>query len=99
MESGTWNRAGQAALARHHIGVQLGAPNGYVSSIHVADAAGAAVAALGVPTGTYNVVDDEPLTKRQYTDALARAAGAPVWAPRYPSAREGWLAMAGSAVG
>ncbi|UBU10403.1 NAD-dependent epimerase/dehydratase family protein [Nonomuraea gerenzanensis] len=107
----------------------LGHPGGYVSSIHLADAASAVVAALTVPGGTYNVVDDEPLTKRAYAQALARAAGAATWvrgpgrlayvfgerltsltrsprvsnarfrqaagwAPRYPSAREGWLATA-----
>ncbi|NJP89022.1 NAD(P)-dependent oxidoreductase [Nonomuraea sp. FMUSA5-5] len=117
------------AQARHHVAVVLGRPGGYVSSIHLADAATAVVAALAAPGGTYNVVDDEPLTKRAYADALARAAGAAPWvrgpgrlayafgdrltsltrslrvsnarfrtatgwAPRYPSAREGWLATA-----
>lgn len=67
------------AQARHHVGMVLGRPDGYVSSIHVADAATAVVAALGAPAGTYNVVDDEPLTKRAYADALARAAGARMW--------------------
>jgi nucleoside-diphosphate-sugar epimerase len=67
------------AQARRHVGFQLGAPEGYVSSIHMADAGTAVVAALGVPAGTYNVVDDEPLTKRAYADALARAAGVPAW--------------------
>ncbi|MEV0612928.1 NAD(P)-dependent oxidoreductase [Nonomuraea sp. NPDC050404] len=117
------------ALAGRHIGTVLGRPGGYVSSIHLADAASAVVAALEVPAGTYNVVDDEPLTKRSYAFALARAAGATAWlsgpgraacllgdrltsltrslrvsnarfraaagwAPRYRSAREGWLATA-----
>lgn len=67
------------AQARRHVGFQLGAPDGYVSSIHMADAATGVVAALGVPAGTYNVVDDDPLTKREYADALARAAGVPAW--------------------
>lgn len=67
------------AQARHHVGMVLGRPDGYVSSIHLADAASAVVAALGVPAGTYNVVDDEPLTKREYADTLARAAGARLW--------------------
>jgi nucleoside-diphosphate-sugar epimerase len=101
-----------------------------VSSIHVADGGAAVAAALTAPAGTYNVVDDEPLTKRAYADALAAAAGKRVclrvpgrlalllgdrstsltrslrvsnarfraasgWAPRYPSAREGWPATAG----
>lgn len=117
------------ALARRHICVMLGRPDGYVSSIHVADGGAAVVAALGLPAGTYNVVDDEPLTKRAYADALAAATGkrawlrlpgrfalllgdrstsltrsvrvsnrrfrnASGWAPEYPSAREGFKAMA-----
>ncbi|MBB5783052.1 NAD-dependent epimerase/dehydratase family protein [Nonomuraea jabiensis] len=117
------------AQARRHVGMVLGHPDGYVSSIHLADAAEAVVAALGAAAGTYNVVDDEPLTKREYAHALARAAdtrlwltvpgraaylfghrltsltrslrvsnarfrAATGWAPRYPSAREGWPATA-----
>jgi len=37
------------------------------------------VAALGVPAGTYNIVDNEPLTKRAYADALSAAAGKVPW--------------------
>jgi nucleoside-diphosphate-sugar epimerase len=100
-----------------------------VSSIHVADGGAAVVAALQAPAGTFNVVDDEPLTKRAYAHALAHAARTTAWirapgrvalllgdrstsltrslrvsnarfrsvtgwAPRYPSAREGWMATA-----
>jgi nucleoside-diphosphate-sugar epimerase len=107
----------------------LGPPDSYVSSIHVADAAAAVALALHAPAGTFNIVDDEPLTKREYAQALARAAGTAMWlrgpgrvallfgdrptsltrslrvsnarfrtvtgwAPRYPSAREGWIATA-----
>lgn len=117
------------AMARRHIGALIGPPDSYVSSIHMTDAAAAVVAALTTPAGTFNVVDDEPLTKRDYAAALAAAAGkamwirgpgraalvfgdrltsltrsvrvsntrlraATGWAPRYPSAREGWLATA-----
>jgi len=117
------------ALARRHLGLVLGPPAGFVSSIHVADAAAAVAVALQAPAGTFNVVDDEPLTKREYAQALARAAGkamwlrgpgraavlfgdrltsltrslrvsdarfraATGWAPRYRSAREGWIATA-----
>jgi nucleoside-diphosphate-sugar epimerase len=67
------------AQARHHIGMVLGRPDGYVSSIHLADAAGAVVAALSAGAGTYNVADDEPLTKREYAQALAQAAGTRLW--------------------
>jgi nucleoside-diphosphate-sugar epimerase len=117
------------ALARRHLGLVLGPPDSYVSSIHVADAGAAVAAALHAPPGTFNIVDDEPLTKRQYADAMSHAAGtamwlrgpgraalvfgakltsltrslrvsnarflaATAWAPRYPSAREGWIATA-----
>jgi nucleoside-diphosphate-sugar epimerase len=67
------------ALARRHIAVMMGPPHSYVSSIHVADAGAAVVAALTVPAGTYNVVDNEPVTKRSYADALSAAAGKAAW--------------------
>jgi nucleoside-diphosphate-sugar epimerase len=54
-----------------------GAPGSYLSSIHVDDAATAVVAALGAPAGVYNVVDDEPLTRREYADAFAAAFDLP----------------------
>lgn len=114
------------ALARRHICVQMGGADGYVSSIHVVDGGTAAAAALHAPAGTFNIVDDEPLTKRGYAEALADAArtrtwlrapgraalllgdrstsltrslrvrntkfrAATGWAPRYTSAREGWI--------
>jgi nucleoside-diphosphate-sugar epimerase len=107
----------------------LGAADGYTSPIHLADAASAVTTALDAPAGTFNVVDDEPLPKREYAAALAAAAGRRTWlgvpgraarllgprvasllgslrvangrfrtvtgwAPRYPSAREGWRATA-----
>ena len=37
------------------------------------DAATAAVAALGVESGVYNVVDDEPLRFREYAEAVGQA--------------------------
>lgn len=117
------------ALARRRLCVVLGPPASYLSSLHVADGGAAVAAALAVPAGTYNVVDDEPLTRRAWAEALVAAAGKRVvlripgrlalllgdrstaltrslrvsnarfrdaagWAPRYPSAREGWLATA-----
>jgi len=67
------------SLARRHIGVVLGPPDGYLSSIHVGDGGAAVAAALHIPAGTYNVVDDEPLTKREYATALAAAVGKRAW--------------------
>jgi len=54
------------ALAKRHVCVQMGNPLGYVSSVHVQDAGRAVAAALDAPAGTYNVVDDDPLTKAGY---------------------------------
>jgi nucleoside-diphosphate-sugar epimerase len=64
------------ALARKRgIAFMAGPPRTYVSSIHVADGGRAVEAALRAPAGRYNIVDDEPLTKREFADALAHAAG------------------------
>jgi nucleoside-diphosphate-sugar epimerase len=67
-------------LARHHIGFAAGRPHSYISSIHLADAADAVVAALRCAGGTYNIVDDRPVTKRQYAQACADAVGVTLWA-------------------
>lgn len=65
--------------ARRHIGLAIGRPSGYISSIHVDDAAAAAVAAIGVASGIYNVVDDEPLTKREFARAVGDAVDTKPW--------------------
>lgn len=49
-----------------------GAPQRYVSMVHHDDAAAAVVSALEIPAGVYNVVDDEPMTRRELADGLAR---------------------------
>jgi nucleoside-diphosphate-sugar epimerase len=76
---GPENRSTDEALsmARARIAPIPGAPLGFVSSIHVDDAATAVVSALAAPSGVYNVVDDEPLTRRDYTDAFAAAFDLP----------------------
>lgn len=129
---GTGNRGTDEMLrlARFRLSTIAGRPDAYMSSVHVEDAATSVVHALGLPTGVYNVVDEEPLTRREYLDAFSdafrlkrlhpvpswllrtvggKAAAALVasqrvsnqrfeaaagWAPRYPSAREGWAAEA-----
>lgn len=48
-----------------------GKPEAFVSPITQDDAAGAVVAALDVPSGIYNATDDEPLTRRDFFDAIA----------------------------
>ena len=59
-----------------------GDPGAYISSCHHDDAATAVAAALALEPGAYNVVDDEPLTHREYVDSLASALGVPP--PRLP---------------
>ena len=54
-----------------------GGPEGFVSSVSHDDAAAAVMAALRLPAGAYNVVDDEPLRRRSFYDALAEALGVP----------------------
>lgn len=63
----------QLRTARRHIAPVLGEPDGYMSSIHTDDAGAAVAAAVTLPAGVYNVTDDEPLTRRDYADALAAA--------------------------
>ena len=58
------------AAARKGAAMVAGSPNAYQSAIHADDAAAAVVAALGVPAGTYDVVDDEPLTKADAAKVL-----------------------------
>jgi nucleoside-diphosphate-sugar epimerase len=114
--------------ARRGLATALSSRQAFASSIHTDDAATALAAALDVPAGTYNVVDDEPVTWEDYVAALAAALGrrrlrfppailvkagtrsspalarsqrvsnrkfreASGWTPRYPSVREGWLAV------
>jgi nucleoside-diphosphate-sugar epimerase len=50
-----------------------GAPDAFFSSVSHDDAATAVVAALALPSGAYNVTDDEPLRRRDWAAALARA--------------------------
>lgn len=60
----------------------LGPPDAYFSTVHHEDAASAVVAALDVPSGIYNVVDNDPLTHRQLGASLAQMLG--VREPRTP---------------
>jgi nucleoside-diphosphate-sugar epimerase len=63
------------AMARKRINPFVGDPDGYVSFVHADDAGTAAAAALAVPSGVYNVADDEPLTRREAGLAVAEALG------------------------
>jgi nucleoside-diphosphate-sugar epimerase len=59
-----------------------GPPEAFISSISHDDAAAATAVAIALPSGTYNVVDDEPVTHREFVDSLASALNVP--APKLP---------------
>lgn len=67
-----------------------GRPDAFFSSVSHDDAAAAVVAAVHVPGGTYNVSDDEPLSRREWVESLARALEV---AP--PRPMPGWMAKLG----
>jgi nucleoside-diphosphate-sugar epimerase len=61
--------------ARRGFAADLGTSDSYSPLIDVDDAATAVVAALDAPAGTYDIVDDEPLTRRDQQRVLAGAVG------------------------
>ena len=74
-----------AHLAHRRLLARFGSGRFYSSWIYVPDAGVAVAAACGVPSGIYNVGDDEPLPYAEYLAALARASGAaaPLRAPYF----------------
>lgn len=66
-----------------------GGPEGYGSWVAHEDAARAIVAALSVPAGAYNVVEDQPMRRGDLGQGLARLLGTrpprflPTWASRF----------------
>jgi nucleoside-diphosphate-sugar epimerase len=52
-----------------------GDPEAFFSFVSHDDAAAAVVAALSLPSGAYNVVDDEPVSRRMLGDTLASLLG------------------------
>jgi len=74
----------------------IGGGAGYISSVHVDDAAGGTVAALERGRrGIYNIVDDDPAPYREFVPDVAEAVGA-----RPPLRIPAWLGrlLAGEAV-
>jgi nucleoside-diphosphate-sugar epimerase len=65
----------------------------FISSISHDDAASAAVAALHIAGGTYNVTDDEPLTRGEWMDTLAESLGLP-----HPKPLPGWMVRLGGSL-
>ena len=79
----------QIGLVRKRMYPLVGGGTGYMSWVHVDDAAGATVLALEKKaTGVFNIVDDEPAPVRAWLPYLAQCAGAkpprriPVWLAR-----------------
>jgi nucleoside-diphosphate-sugar epimerase len=82
------------AILRRRVPI-LGSGSNHVSSLHADDAATAVAASMRVPGGTWNVVDDDPVTSARYWRALAVAVGAP--RPRRLPAVVGRLLLGGAA--
>lgn len=63
-------------FARRGVGTTPGPRNAYLAAISIDDAGAAVVAATTeAPSGTYNVVDDEPVTRQEFDEILAAAVG------------------------
>ena len=61
--------------ARRGIALDGGPAGSYLVTVHADDAATAVVVALDAPSGTYDVVDDEPMRRADARVALAAAVG------------------------
>jgi hypothetical protein len=61
--------------ARRGLLLDLGGGDSYAPTIDADDVASAVVAALDTPSGTYDIVDDEPLTRAEQSQVLATAVG------------------------
>lgn len=75
--AGSAHTVQELAAARRGLSVRPGPPEAYLAMVHLDDAA-SAVARIGLRAGggAYNIVDDEPLTRREHAEALAAAVGA-----------------------
>lgn len=76
-----------ASMVRRGVLPLFGDPDGYESFVHAEDAAAAVVAALEVPAGVYNAVEDEPLTRRQHADTMGELLDRRVHLPPAPLGR------------
>jgi 2-alkyl-3-oxoalkanoate reductase len=70
---------------RRGVSPLVGAPEAYYPTVSHDDAASAVVEALHLPAGTYNVSDDQPLTRAEWLESLSKALG--VDTPRARAAR------------
>lgn len=65
----------QLASARKGIAPVIGSADGFISQVHLDDAATAVVASLTAPPGIYNVVEDEPVRRGELIAAFEEIAG------------------------
>ena len=81
-------------FVKRGISPALGGGDAYMSSLWTDDAASAVFAALNVPSGVYNVSDDEPMRRREVFTLLARELGVkpPRMLPRWASRMMGSVA-------
>mgnify|MGYP001551335109 CR=1 FL=1 len=56
---------------------RIGSARNYMSALFLEDAGSAVAASLSAPAGVYNIVDNEPVTLRDYLTTMARALHAP----------------------
>jgi nucleoside-diphosphate-sugar epimerase len=71
----TAHTVAQMRIARRGFSPFVGDEDAYQSLIHLDDAASAVVAALDVPPGTYNIVEDEPMKRGDAAAVLAKLLG------------------------
>lgn len=81
-------------FARRGMSALPGRPEAYISSLSHDDAAAAAVAALTVPAGIYNVGDDEPLRRAEFGAVIAAGIGVPP-----PRPQPAWMARLMGSIG
>ncbi|MEY2467571.1 MAG: hypothetical protein QOF21_269 [Actinomycetota bacterium] len=65
----------QVRAAKLGVAAAVGDPDGYSTYLYADDGARAVVAALSAPAGTYNVCEDDPMTRREGSIELAHALG------------------------
>ena len=81
-------------LARQGWAPIPGPADAFVSSVAHDDAAAAVFAAIELPAGTYNVTDDNPLTRKDFAAAMADVLGLPPLRPLPP-----WTTKLGGSLG
>ena len=65
------------SMMRRRLLVQPGPGAHFVSSIYIPDTGSAVLASLNLPSGTYNVVDENPVSFKDYLQTLAEAVHVP----------------------